>query len=701
MTRLVVLMLLGLVAPVNGAPRPAIDSTERPAVEVAAAVAYSSYLGTDDCGISALTLAVDADGGSYVAGSITGACFTMTPGAFQQSGNPSTTNGFVAKLAADGKSYVWASYVSGNSSTQCTGIAIDRDRNVYVTGITHASNLPVRGGFQPVAPAPDSLEGFVLKLDSSGSNLQYGTYLGGRGEDYSGGISVDAHGVIAVVGGTTSTDFPTTPGAFLRVFPGSSDIGFVTVVDTTRAGPSSLLYSTYFGGMHPAVNAYANAISDVSITSNGIVYFCGATNATDFPLTPGAIRTQPPQPAGAIAGFVSVLDPARSGTAGLLYSTLVGGSVQDRCKRLAIDAGGCVYVAGTTFSPDFPTTPGAFQTVHHGSTDTYVIKLDLSKPGGAKVVYSTLVGGSGGDEATSMDVDASGRVTLGGYSTSNDFPLHGSIMLPFGGNETLFYATVLQLEPSGSEIGYSTLFGGGMQDFVESLALDKNGDVLAVVSSASEGLPTTPGALQSTAPAGPSRPISALIRIVKTQRVTTIQRPSDISVAASAISDDVVGAIIEFPAPDLSGDDAGRATVVFDPPSGSFFAHGFKRVLAYVLVDGLITSVAIFDVEVGVNYDTCVASPPGVRFRIVASPADPIRGAWLLEVDIGDDTSVYSGFADSIREIDGTAVVFKNHQMKARQRLAAGTWKIKVKVYQPGLENPVVYRIDAPAGPCP
>lgn len=693
------ILLVALVGPLLATPSTPPVRAESPSSPVNIALSYSSYLGTDDCGLLARAIAVDPDGSTYIAGSVTGACFPMTQGALQVTARDTTTNGFVAKLNPDGATLAWATYVGGNSSSECSGIGFDEERNVYVIASTYATDLPVRGGFQGRASESSFGEGYLLKLDPSGSNLLFGSYLGGRSTDVISAMAVGPDGIVTVAGGTTSADFPTTANAFLRDFPGSSDIGFVSVIDTTRTGVSSLLYSTYFGGSRPGANLYANAVVDIALDATGVVYLCGATNAADFPITPGAIRTTPPPPGGTRTGFLAMLDPTRSGSAGLRYGTYIGGSVQDWCRAVAIDGAGAVHVAGVAFSADFPVTDGAFQTNRRGETDAFALKLDLSIPDDASLEYSTFIGGNRTDQATSLDVDAQGRAVIGGYTSSGDFPIRGSVMPLFNRSDQPFAATVVRLESGGAGVEYSTLFGGGTQDIVEALVVDASGRVHTAVSSFDGRLPTTPGAMQAVAPGPPSGLVSALIRFAEVSSVVGIEPPAAISVTASAVRHDRIGAFVEFPPPTLTGDEAGRATAIFDPPSGSFFPLGVTQVLAYAYVDGCITAVTVFPVTVTVAFDTCVSSTPGVRFRIVADSQSPIYGAWQF-VDDGDEDVSYLGVADSVREIPGKAILFSDPSMKARYRLSTGTWKIKVRVHRPGSEFPYTYTVIAPPGTC-
>src|SRR5204862_312871 len=269
---------------------------------------------------------------------------------------------------------VYSSYLGGSGGNEGpTGIAVDTAGNAYVTGATGSTNFPTTpGAFQTTVTASGSV--YVTKLDPSGAPV-YSTFLGGSGGDDASGFAVDAAGNAYVTGGTNSTDFPTTPGAFQPALAGPQDI-FVTKLNPVGAP----VYSTYLGGS--ATEGGAHIAVDVS----GNAYVTGTTGSTDFPTTPGAF-----QPTfggntfgGAIDGFVTKLGPAGAP----VYSTFLGGSGVEGALGIAVDGAGNAYVAGFTQSTNFPTTPGAFQPTFGGSDDAFVTKITVNTPSGSNVTVS-------------------------------------------------------------------------------------------------------------------------------------------------------------------------------------------------------------------------------------------------------------------------------------------------------------------------
>src|SRR5216110_1557886 len=284
----------------------------------------------------------------------------------------------------------YSTYLGSSDEEGETRIAVDAAGNAYVAGETVSSNFPTTAGaFQTtfgggVFSAGDA---FVTKLNPTGSALVYSTYLGGSSSDAGYGIAVDAAGNAYVTGGTGSTDFPTTIGAFQTTKGGGFRDAFVTKLNPTG---SALVYSTYLGG---SGDDYGEGIK---LDAAGNAYVTGGTGSTVFPTTAGAFQRTFGAPVcdGCTSNaFVTKLDPTGSA---LVYATYLGGSGRDGGWGIAVDTLGNAYVTGsTTSSTNFPTTTGAFQTTYGGGFgEAFVTKLN---PTGSALVYSTYLGGSGGE----------------------------------------------------------------------------------------------------------------------------------------------------------------------------------------------------------------------------------------------------------------------------------------------------------------
>ena len=407
---------------------------------------YSTYLGGsgfDSTGDYGNGIAVDRFGNAHVTGRTASPDFPTTAGAFQPAptferhpGGCSTTgvDAFVTKLDATGSALVYSTFLGG--AHEARGIAVDSDGDAYITGATGSANFPTLNAFQPALRG--SHYAFVTKLNASGTALVYSTYLGGNDEhnqDEGTGIAVDAAGNAYITGQTGSTDFPTTPGAFDTTCgtdgacDGGYGDGFVTKIGPTGA----LVYSSFLGGSNEEVG------HAIALDGGGNVYVTGPTHSLDFPTTVGSYDTgcgtdgacnrDPYYEYTYPDGFVAKL--AADGSA-LVYGTFLGGSEYDEPRSIAVDASGNTYVAGFTFSADFPTA-NPFQPAkagYHGN-DAFVARLSST---GSQLLYSTYLGGSSlsGDWAQGLALDPIGNAYVVGSTLSGDFPtINGLSLFPY------------------------------------------------------------------------------------------------------------------------------------------------------------------------------------------------------------------------------------------------------------------------------
>jgi hypothetical protein len=259
---------------------------------------------------------------------------------------------------------------------------------------------------------------------------------------------------------------------------GSYDRSRPLVID-----PLVLGYSTYLGGSKDD-RAY-----DVAVDTGGSAYVTGYTNSTNFPTTPGAFQGTDP---GIAPAYVVKLNATGSA---LVYGTYLGGSNGETGDGIAVDAAGQAYVTGETFSPNFPTTPGAFDQTYHGGGDGYVAKLSAD---GSALVYGTYLGGFGNpDSGSGVAVDAAGEAYVSGVTESKDFPTTpGAFQPTYGGASSDGFIT--KLNADGSALLYSTYLGGDGKDGTYSIRVDGAGNAYVTGSTTSAyNFPTTPGAFQT------------------------------------------------------------------------------------------------------------------------------------------------------------------------------------------------------------
>ncbi|MET0621739.1 MAG: SBBP repeat-containing protein, partial [Pyrinomonadaceae bacterium] len=355
------------------------------------ALVYSTYLGGSGTepipsqvnwpSLPRISIALDAGGNAYVAGSTTSPDFPTTPGAF----NTTPGGGFVTKLNPTGSALVYSTIFP---AALPQAVAVDSDGNAYLTGMTGTGGggqppMPVVNAYQPTLGGEFTFDAFAAKLNASGSGVVFSTFLGGPegqgdtprgGDDYGSGVGVDAAGNVYVAGATRSGCFPT---ANPYVPPSNCQSG---------GGPKEFLVK-----FSPAGNTLLFSRKLSELTASG----------GDLKVAPSGVSTLAWTCQRATTGSDVCVN--RVSPAGVtLFSTAFGGAGTDAVWSVAGDDAGAVYVGGQTFSPDYPTTPGALDQRSGVAFDAFVTKLSTASPevefvggasGGASVVYQAAEGG--------------------------------------------------------------------------------------------------------------------------------------------------------------------------------------------------------------------------------------------------------------------------------------------------------------------
>jgi hypothetical protein len=436
---------------------------------------FSTYLGGSDHDWTNVA-ALDADENVIIVGETESSDFPVSPGAFDPTANGYTT-AFVAKLSADGGSLLFGTFFGGSAVEYCSGGGVDAAGNILLTGATWSSDLPTTPGAYDTTHN-GLADAFVARLSADGSSLLYGTFIGSEGSDGGAILLPGADGAIALLGGTYSPDFPTTPGAYDTTYNGGVD-GFVLEL---AADGGSLTFGTLFGG---SGDDDGRAFS---FDSGGNLVFTGHTDSPDFPTTAGAYDTTLD---GYYDAFVSKLVADGSS---LLYSTYIGGSGSDWGEGLAADSNGTMLMTGCTTSEDFPTTPGAYDTTPNGSEDAFVLKLASE---GGSLLFSSFVGGSSRDQGEEVVLDEDGNLLVVGTTNSPDFPTTaGAYDTTHNGDWDGF---VFKLASAGDALEYST-YVGGEEHVDEAWAVTPAGldEIVVAGRTDSSDFPTSAGAYDVT-----------------------------------------------------------------------------------------------------------------------------------------------------------------------------------------------------------
>jgi hypothetical protein len=576
---------------------------------------YSTYLGASNpdpvAGFySASTygsgIAIDDSGEAYVTGTTAnGSWPSVSTSADGQPLGSDKRNGpaaFVIKLSPDGGTLIYSSPLGGSDllpgdktqgqATYGNGIAVGRDGAAYLTGSTESPEFPTTAGAYQAGPGGTQYHlpsAFVMKIDPSGAKFDYSTYLRGAqaGADHgdysqsfeSSGraIAVDAKGNAFVAGSTRAGDFPNTASGLLGSHPDGGTSAFVTEFNADGSG---LVYSaelngtqlipapTFFGGGSSFPSTYATGIA---VDGADKAYITGSTGATDLP-TVNPFQAAPGLTAeteldGEVYTYVQdafVTGFSADGQS-LVYSTYLGGAGNDYGNGIALDPAGHAYVAGYTGSTNFPTKNaiqpafGGGSVSPSGAGDSFVTKLSID---GQSLMYSTYLGGTSGDLAYGVAVDAYGGAYVIGSTSSPNFP----VLHPLTEASTLpdafitrISGTRLTVTPAPVSAFMNSLFSGVVATFTSEDTSLTTSDFKATVQW---GDGTTTPNIAPTQPAGVGTPFQVLGGHTFTK---TGAYPIVVTV------DDVTDGVAATTAVDVSGaaGNQSETTIAVDPKNPS------------------------------------------------------------------------------------------------------------------------------------
>ena len=469
-----------------------------------------NFIGSHGSASDTITqVSVDKDGNIYLAGTTYSTDFPQVQGlqtapVTQCTFNCGFRSLFAAKVGPDGQTIRYRTYISAPSDHSPAfapppllpaALAVDADGNAYIGGATTGEMFPSPDGTVKRITTAGGTDAFLLKLDPNGRVIG-SMFMGGKDDDAFTSIVLGSDGFMYLAGTTKSVDFPITAGAYRATHSGGPH-AFVTKV---RLPGNTVVFTALLGQAAGQLTSAEKPI--IRVDAAGSAYVAVTTNSPDWPVTAG---TAQPQCAGSSCSDIVI---ARLSAAGdrVVYCTYLGGTGAETTGGLAVDGAGNAWIAGTTWSEDFPTTAGAFQrqrvTPQSSAPAAFVAKLNAQA---SRLEYSTYLDGSDNEEGRDIVVDSQGIAYVGGRTTSKDFPLRnavqvglvngicpeytlsGSIPIRFhfcGGS-----GFVAALNPQGSGLVWSTNIGGGT---VFALAVDSQRRVY-MGGKALDPMPSGPG----------------------------------------------------------------------------------------------------------------------------------------------------------------------------------------------------------------
>ena len=423
---------------------------------------WSTFLG-GSLSDYARDVVTDRDGTIFVTGYSASTDFPVSAGALQAAPRGSFEV-FISAFSRE-RRQLWSTYFGGSASEENPQIALGKDGALYIAGSTSSTDLPVtQDALQPRNGGRYDL--FLLALDSRGRR-NWATYFGGSYSDECGDIALAPDGDIYVTGGTYSTNFPVTPDALQTSNNGDHDVFLACFSPKGRRE-----WASYIGGWS------MDFAAALAIDETGDIYIAGRTESSNLPGI--TLERQSAYGGGSFDGFAMRLDGKQRR---ILWSTFIGGELEESVERIALDSEGNVILTGYTASANFPLAGNPLQKRLGGLVDVFVASMD---PDG-RLRWSSYLGGVEVDKASGLAVDRHDNILVAGFTGSRNFPVAGRPFLDRkGGGYDIFIA---QFGPGGGYL-WGTFYGGESHDISYGLNVDPQGNAVVVGGTESKGFRT-------------------------------------------------------------------------------------------------------------------------------------------------------------------------------------------------------------------
>ncbi len=550
---------------------PAYDKAHTLVIDPVFKLLHSTYVGgVHNDQVSDMVL--DAQGNAYIVGHSGSEDWPVSGNALQSERKNLGSyvyNLVVTKFDAAG-TLIWSTFLGGSTNDYARAIKLDAKGQVVIAGQTLSADFPTTADAMQ-RQRLGSANAFIAVLSPDGSTLVHSTFYGGAGGNSADAIQLDATGRLWLAG-TAGSGLPTTVGSYKPAFSGSGNAGYIARFSAPAAGPLRLEAASYYGIDNPPADQtfVGSGAFSLALAPSGAVWFTGQARHELLPTTSSALMPSPTAidhnarigvlPLCAFA-YIARLS---ADLATLEYASYLTGYTREARDRsscseygrsVVVDAAGDLIVNGSTSSDRFPTTAGALQTTYPGAGGQighvgFVTKI---KGDGSGIVWSTYLGGNGGDTfLVRMVGDAASNAVWVGALTSGgaNFPLSADALQKLHGGGT-YDASYHQIDAASGALKYGTFMGGSGNETGELVAADTSGNAYLAGPTESRNFPVTATAFQSAYTPNAFDGSDWFFRIIGNGTIGSV-RPSrggnagavTLSMATTGVADGAVAALV-------------------------------------------------------------------------------------------------------------------------------------------------------------
>lgn len=452
---------------------------------------YAGFLGGTRLDIARAVVVDPEDGGLWIAGSSQSDLDLPEETVTVQRRFGGSVDAFLAKVVpaeGGGGEVVYWTYFGGSGNDEATAMSLGPDGAFVLTGNTNSLDFPPAGNAWRVDNPQLDFEAFVIRFDPRIEGefaMTYSSYFGGPKREFPQTVAADGAGRIVIAGYSNSGELPKGDATGLQPSNrGGQDIFFALFDVYAPTAEQTLVKASFLGGDSTDIANFS------AFDAQGRIVLAGVTMSSDFPLAGPSYQSERQ---GFSSGFIAIIDPSLSGLDQLVYGTYLGGAGLDAITNGYLGADGRLWVTGYTNSSDLPVTPGAAQPFRAGLMDAFLMIVDPAQAGAEFIRYGTFFGGSNAEVPYALAVNpATGLAIIGGYSSSNDFPVRDTPVLPPSSVQVFeaFFVGIDTTATGPGAIRFASQYGGKGRDVTYGAAFGPGGAIALAGSTSSDDLPT-------------------------------------------------------------------------------------------------------------------------------------------------------------------------------------------------------------------